>query len=87
MASILVSNESFSYIVKHQFSSVTPSCPTIWNSMHCSTLGFPFHHQLPMLAQTHVHQVGDAIQPSHPLLSPSPPELQSFPTSGSFPMS
>ena len=41
--------------------------------MDCSTSGFPVHHQLPELAQTHVHQVGDAIQPSHPLLSPSPP--------------
>ena len=43
--------------------------------MDCSTPGFPVHHQLPELAQTHVHQVGDAIQPSHPLLSPSPPAL------------
>ena len=41
--------------------------------MDCSTPGFPVHHQLPELAQTHVHRVGDAIQPSHPLLSPSPP--------------
>ena len=41
--------------------------------MDCSTPGFPVHHQLPELAQTHVHQVGDAIQPSQPLLSPSPP--------------
>ena len=43
------------------------------NPMNCSTPGFPAHHQLPELAQTHVHWVGDAIQPSHPLLSPSPP--------------
>ena len=43
--------------------------------MDCSTQGFPVHHQLPELAQTHVHRVGDAIQPSHPLLSPSPPAL------------
>ena len=41
--------------------------------MDCSTLGFPVHHQLLELTQTHVHRVGDAIQPSHPLLSPSPP--------------
>ena len=41
--------------------------------MDCSTPGFPVHHQLPELTQTHVHRVGDAIQPSHPLLSPSPP--------------
>ena len=51
----------------HQFSSVTQSCPTLWDPMNCSTPGFPVHHQLPELTQTHVHQVGDAIQPSHPL--------------------
>ena len=47
----------------------------LWDSMDCSTPGFPVHHQLLELAQTHVHQVGDAIQPSHPLSSPSPPAL------------
>ena len=47
----------------------------------------PFHHQLPKLVQTHIHRVSDAIQPSHPLLSPSFSCLQSFPASGSFPMS
>ena len=47
-------------------------CPTLCDPMDYSTPGFPAHHQLPELAQTHVHQVGDAIQPSHPLLSPSP---------------
>ena len=52
--------------------SVAQSCLTLCNLMDCSTPGFPVHHQLPELAQTHVHQVGDAIQPSHPLLSPSP---------------
>ena len=52
--------------------SVTKSCLTLCNPMECSTPGFPFHHQLLELAQTHVHLVGDAIQPSHPLLSPSP---------------
>ena len=72
MASVLVLNESFSYIAK-QFSSVTLSCPTICNSMDCSRPGLPVHHQLPTLTQTHVHRVGDAIQPSHPLLSPSTP--------------
>ena len=45
------------------------------NPMDCSTPGFPIHHQLPKLAQTHVHWVGDAIQPSHPLSSPCPPAL------------
>ena len=49
------------------------SCPTVCDPMNCSTPGFPIHHQLPKLAQTHVHWVGDAIQPSHPLLSPFPP--------------
>ena len=55
------------------FSSVTQSCPTFCKPMDCSTPGLPIHHQPPELAQTHVHQVSDAIQPSHPLLSPSPP--------------
>ena len=56
-----------------QFSSVIQSGPTFCNSTDCSTPGFPVRHQLPELAQTHVHRVGDAIQPSHPLSSPSPP--------------
>ena len=56
-----------------QFSSVTQSCPTLCDPMNCSMPGLPVHHQLPESTQTHVHQVGDAIQPSHPLLSPSPP--------------
>ena len=54
-------------------SSVTKSCPTLCNPMDCSTPGFPVHHQLLELAQTHVHWVSDAIQPSHPLSSSSPP--------------
>ena len=57
----------------HQFSSVAQSCPTLCNPMKCSTSGLPVHHQLPESTQTHVHPVGDAIQPSHPLSSPSPP--------------
>ena len=56
-----------------QFSSITQSSLTLCDPMDCSTLCFPVYHQLPELAQTHVHPVGDAIQPSHPLLSPSPP--------------
>ena len=56
-----------------QFSSVAQSCPTLCDAMNCSTPGLPVHHQLPEFTQTHVHEVGDAIQPSHPLLSPSPP--------------
>ena len=54
------------------FSPVTQSCPTLGDPMDCSTPGFPVYHQLLELAQTHVHQVGDAIQPSHPLSSISP---------------
>ena len=56
-----------------QFSSVTQSWWTLCDPMNCSMPGLPVHHQLPELIQTHVHQVDDAIQPSHPLLSPSPP--------------
>ena len=55
-----------------QFSSVTQSCPTLCNLMECSMPGCPVHHQLPELPHTHVHGVGEAIQPSHPLLSLSP---------------
>ena len=55
-----------------QFSSVTQSCPTLWDPMDYSMPGFAVHHQLPELAQTHVHQVSDAIQPSHLQLFPSP---------------
>ena len=53
-------------IWKDQFNSVTRLCLTLCEHMDCSTPGFPVHHQLPKLAQTHVHRVGDAIQPSHP---------------------
>ena len=56
-----------------QFSSIVQSCLTLCNPKHCNTPGFPVLHQLPELAQTHVHRVSDAIQPSHPLSSPSPP--------------
>ena len=58
-----------------QFSSVTQSCLTLCNPMDCSMPGFPVHHQFPGFTQTHVHWVSDTIQPSHPLLSPSPPAL------------
>ena len=69
-----------------QFRSVAQACPTLRDPMDCSTPGLPVHHQLLEPTQTHVHWVGDAIQPSHPLLSLSPPTL-SFPASGSFQMS
>ena len=62
-------------IISIQFSSVTQSCPTLCDPMNCSMPGLPIHHQLPESTQTHVHRVGDAIQPSHPLSSPSPPAL------------
>ena len=55
------------------FSSVAQSCPTLCNPMNCSTPGLPVHHQLLEFTPTYVHWVGDAIQPSHPLSSPSPP--------------
>ena len=58
-----------------QFSSVAQSCPTLCDPMNCSTPGRPVHHQLPEPTQTHVHWVSDAIQTSHPLLSPSSPAL------------
>ena len=78
-----MNNENSLYTVSVQFNcsgmsdSVTP--------MDCSTPDFPVHHQLLELAQTHVHRVGDTIQPFHPLSSPSPP--QDFPASGCFPVS
>ena len=56
-------------------SSVPQLCQTLCDPMNCSTPGLPVHHQLPECTQTHVHWVTDAIQPSHPLLSPSPPAL------------
>ena len=74
---------NFRYSV--QFSSIAQSCLTLCDPMNRSTPGLLVHHQLLEFTQTHVHWVGDAIQPSHPLSSPSC--LQSFSTSGSFPMS
>ena len=56
-----------------QFSSVTQSCLTLHDPMNCNTPGLPVHHQLQEFTQTHAHRVGDAIQPSHPLSSLSPP--------------
>ena len=67
-----------------QFSSVTQSCPTLRDPMNRSTPGLPVHHQLLEVTQTHVHRVGDAIQPfhplswPHPLLSPIPPSISLF---------
>ena len=61
------------YYFSVQFSSVAQSCLTLCDPMNLSTPGLPVHHQLPEFTQIHVHRVGDAIQPSHPLSSPSPP--------------
>ena len=61
--------------IQTQFSSVIQSSPTLCDPMDCSMPGLPVHQQLPELTQTHVHRVGDAIQPSHPLSSSSPPAL------------
>ena len=72
-----------------QFSSFAQSCPTLCDPMNCSTPGLPVHHQLPEFTKTYVHRVSDAIQPSHPLSSPSSPapnpsQHQSFPMSQLF---
>ena len=68
----------------NQFSSVPQSCPTLYDTMGCSTPGFPVHHQLPEFTQTHAHRVGDAIKPSHPLSSPSPTALNLSQNQGIF---
>ena len=67
-----------------QFSTVTQSCPTLGNPMDCSTPGLSVHHQLPEFTQTHIHWVGDAIQPSHLLASPSPPAFNLSQQQGLF---
>ena len=60
------------YFTKIQFSPITQSCPTLCDPINSSTPDLPVHHQLLEFTQTHIHRVGDTIQPSHPLLSPSP---------------
>ena len=67
-----------------QLSSVAQSCPTICDPRNRSMPGLPVHHQLPEFTQTHVHRVGDAIQPSHPVLSPSLPALNPSQYQGLF---
>ena len=67
------SNPRFLCLFYWQIRSLTQSCLTLGNPMNHSTPGLPVHHQLPEFTQTHVHRVSDAIQPSHPLSSPSPP--------------
>ena len=71
----LFNNLISNILITYQFSSVAQSCLTLCDPMNWSTPGLHVHHQLPELTQTHVHWVGDAIQPSHPLSSPSPPAL------------
>ena len=66
------------------FISVTQSCLTLCDSMECCTPGFPVHHQHPELAPTHVHGVSGAVQPSHPLPSPSPPAFNLSQSQGLF---
>ena len=76
----------FSYfLIASSSSSVAQSCPILCKPMNRSTPGLHVHHQLPEFTQTHVHQVGDAIQPSHPLLSPSPPASNPSQHQGLFP--
>ena len=72
------------YTCSVQFSSVAQSWPTLRDPMNCSMPGFSVHHQLLEFTQTHVHQVGDAIQPYHLLLSPSPPTFDLSQHQGSF---
>ena len=72
------------YIYSVPFSSVTQSCLTLCDPMDCSTPGLPVHHQLPELTQAHVRRVSDAIQPSHPLSSLSPPTFSHSQHQGLF---
>ena len=65
-------NNLMRQLLSVRLSSVVQPCLTLWDPMDCSMRGFPVHHQLPELAQTHVHQVSDAVQPSRPLSPPSP---------------
>ena len=71
--SMMESNHLILCVRSDQIRSVAQSCPTFCDPMNCSTPGLPVHHQLPEFTETHVHRVSDAIQPSHPLFSPSPP--------------
>ena len=87
MSSTIFHFPNLQIVVNHlsvQFSSVTQLCPTLCDPMDCSTLGLPVHHQLLELAQTHVYWVGDAIQPSHPLSTLSPPAFSHLSAGLSF---
>ena len=83
--------QSLNQNASHQSSSVAQVCPTFCDPVNRSTPGLPVHHQLPEFTQIHVHRVGDAIQPSHPLLSPSPlpsifPSIRVFSTESALRM-
>ena len=82
-----VSGVGYVYSCLFQFSSVAQLSPTLCDPMNCSTPGLPVHHELPEFTQTHVHRVSDAIQPSHPLSSPSPPAPNPSQHQSLFPMS
>ena len=84
-----IDGETVETVADFIFSSVAQLCLTLCDPMNCSTPGLPVHHQVPEFTQIHVHRVSDAIQPSHPLSSPSPPapnpsQHQSFPVSQLF---
>ena len=80
-----LSTRANSVLLEHsEFSSVAQSCPTLCDPMDCSMPGLPVHHQFPELAYTDVHGVSDAIQPSHPLSSPSPPAFNLCQHQGPF---
>ena len=81
------SNNIITHSYCHYCCSVTESCPILCNPLDCSTPGFLVLHPLPEFAQTHVHRVGDAIQPSHPLSPLSPPALSLSQHQGPFPVS
>ena len=70
------------YLMHDEFSSAAQSCPILCDPMDCGIPGFPIYHKHPEFTQTHVHWVSDAIQPSHPLLSPSPPAFNLSSTRG-----
>ena len=71
----IITTDSNAFLLISSVSLVVQLCPTLCNPMNCSTPGLPVHHHLPEFTQTQVHRVSDAIQPSHPLSSPSPPAL------------
>ena len=81
---IFFRHNAIAYITYYQFRSVAEACPTLCDTMNRSTPGLPVHHKLPEFTQTHVYRVGDAIQPSHPLSSPSPPAPNPFQHQGLF---